>query len=149
MDFPDLLPTELPICRVPKLRWSLPFRDFFRDLRSSPRVPSRWMALIQSHDFGTSDAPEVLSSGSAKRRTPIRRVDFSIGTFSDSLDLCHVSPQTDGSDSLSLFRDLKCPDFLDLENSDIPNVDIPISQSFRDFHPLVHEAFTPCNSRQI
>jgi hypothetical protein len=61
------------------------------------------------------------------------------------LDLCQTSPLPDDSDHFSLFRDLKCLDFLDLENSDIPNADIPISQSFQDFHPPVHDA-KPCAS---
>jgi hypothetical protein len=32
----------------------------------------------------------------------------------------------DGPNRLSLFQELKCPDLLDLENSDNPNVDIPM-----------------------
>jgi hypothetical protein len=61
-----------------------------------------------------------------------------------------VLPYTDGSDFLSLFQNLKCPDLLDLENSDIPNVDIPISQLLSGLSPSCSRSFkTPCNSLPI
>jgi hypothetical protein len=89
------------------------------DLHHASRLMDDPDPISQFHSFRYPDDRNSLSNQNPGSR------------YTDgSLDPHHVSPQTDDSDSLLLFQDLKCPDFLDLENSDIPNVDIPISQSF-------------------
>jgi hypothetical protein len=61
--------------------------------------------------------------------------------FADSLQISATClTLMDGPDLISLFRDLKCPDFLDLVNPDFTNVDIPmpshISSGFLLLYPL-------------
>jgi hypothetical protein len=43
-----------------------------------------------------------------------------VGTFPDGLDLCHASPQADGPDPISRFRDFWCSGSLAFQNSDMP-----------------------------
>jgi hypothetical protein len=43
-----------------------------------------------------------------------------IGTFRDGLDLCHASPQADGPDPISRFRDFWCSRSLAFQTPDMP-----------------------------
>jgi hypothetical protein len=83
--------------RTPVCRWTFLW-DFSRRPRLLPRVPSRWTVLIYSQDFATSN-PEVSRY-------------FVLGTPECrwTPDLHHVSQPMDGPDSISGFRDLRCPD---------------------------------------
>jgi hypothetical protein len=68
-------------------------------------------------------------SGFAKRRTPMRRFDFSIGTFPDNLDLRHVSRLMDDPDPISRFRSFDTPMTEILCQLKTPVADIPMGRS--------------------
>jgi hypothetical protein len=89
--------------------------------RSRPRVPKNGRSSpLLAISISISNAPGALSSGFAKRRTPICRW---------APNLAHVSQLTDGSDPISEFRNLRFPDDKVLCQLKTPVADIPMGRS--------------------
>jgi hypothetical protein len=88
--------------------------------------PQEWTVLAASLYFVISNAPGALSSGFAKRRTPICQW---------APNLTHVSQLTDDSDPISGFHNLRFPDDKVLCQLKTPVANIPMGRSISAMCP--------------
>jgi hypothetical protein len=113
------------IPRSPIYRWRVPFGTFPIALISATR-PNRWTVVISPRDFAIGYVPDVSSPGSAKRRTPMRRLTLPISST------CLL--KMDGSDRLRGFHHKETRSLV-LRIRDLPNPDMPMALSFSGLFP--------------
>jgi hypothetical protein len=129
--------TKSPIFRSPTFlrsltcilnRWTVQVKP-----RTSPNANPKALICVSPNGSNVDDSPMVATCPNQMDDSDwigVFTMDFPTSCSQNSrcTDSLQISTTCltlmDGPDLISLFRDLKCPDFLDLVNPDFTNVDI-------------------------